>query len=373
MTRPAPRPLQRTTVLDVSRMLPGAITARMLADLGARVIKVEAPRVGDPMRLAVPQVGGIGAAFCALYRGAESVCLDLKQTKDAATLCSLAGHADVMVESFRPGTLEAWGAGPQKLLSKHPGLTICSLSSFGIDGPNADRVAHDINLVASSGLLSLLSGEGMPRVQVADVAAGMLATSAILATLLGRANSGRGGWIDQPLSTGSLPFMTMALAEHAAGGDGMADTLLSGACAAYRLYDCADGKRLAVGALEPKFWVKFVELLGLPELSGAGLDPGPAGRQAAQQVQQALAAQPRDHWLALFKNRGLPITPVVDMTDATQELQSSGLMEQTPAPGAEPLSTPGPFLPSLGVTPTQRAPGLGEHTSTILAEFGLTE
>ena len=140
-----------------------------------------------------------------------------------------------------------------------------------------------------------------------------------------------------------------------------------------RLYDCADGKRLAVGALEPKFWAKLVELLGLPELSGAGLDPGPAGRQAAQQVQQALAAQPRDHWLALFKNRGLPITPVVDMTDAGQELQSSGLMEQTPAPGAEPLSTPGPFLPSLGVTPAQRAPDLGEHTSAILAEFGLTE
>ena len=153
----------------------------------------------------------------------------------------------------------------------------------------------------------------------------------------------------------------------------MADTLLSGACAAYRLYDCADGKRLAVGTLEPKFWAKLVELLGLPELSDAGLDPGPAGRQAAREVQRAFAAQPRNHWLALFKNHGLPITPVFDMTDGSQELRSAGLTEQTPAPGGDPLSAPGPFLPSLGVTPTQRAPGLGEHTAAILAEFGLTK
>ena len=372
MTRPATRPLQRTTVLDVSRMLPGAVTARMLADLGARVIKVEAPDVGDPMRLAVPKVGGIGAAFCAFYRGVESVCLDLKQTKDAATLCSLAGHADVMLESFRPGMLEVWGVGPRKLLGKYPGLTICSLSSFGIDGPDADRVAHDINLVASSGLLSLLPGEGMPQIQVADVATGLLATSAILATLLGRADSGRGGWIDQPLSTGSLPFMTMALAEYEAGGGGIADTLLSGACAAYRLDVCADGKQLSVGALEPKFWAKLVGLLELPELSSLGLDPGPAGRQAAQQVQQVLGGQSRARWLAVFKSHGLPIAPVIDLTDAGQELRSSGLMEETPVPGTEPFSTPGPFLPSLGVTPTQRAPALGEHTSAILEEFDLT-
>jgi crotonobetainyl-CoA:carnitine CoA-transferase CaiB-like acyl-CoA transferase len=359
-------------VLDLSRMLPGAITARMLADLGARVVKVEAPRVGDPMRLAFPRVGGTGAAFCALYRGTESVCLDLRQTSDAAALCSLAGHADVILESFRPGTLEAWGAGPQTLLSKHPGLTICSLSSFGTEGPDSARVAHDVNLVASSGLLSLLPGEGLPGIQIADVAAGLLATSAILATLLGRASSGRGGWIDQPLSTGPLPFLTMALAEHAAGGGGMADTLLSGACPAYRLYDCGDGKRLAVGALEPKFWTKFVELLDLPELSGAGLNPGPAGRQAAQQVQQTLAAEPRDHWLALFENHGLPVSPVLGLGEATPG-EMSGLMEKTPAPGGASLSAPGPFLPSLGVTPAEPAPGLGEHTSAVLGEFGLTE
>lgn len=371
MTRPAPHPLSGTLVLDVSRMLPGAITARMLTDLGARVVKVEAPRIGDPMRWASPRIGGVGAAFSALYRGAESVCLDLKQAGDAAILCALAARADVMLESFRPGTLEAWGAGPEALLSKHPGLTICSLSSFGTAGPDASRVAHDLNLVAASGLLSLLPGEGVPGIQVADVAAGLLATSAVLATLLGRARSGRGGWIDQPLSTGPLPFLTMALAEHAAGGGGMAGLLLSGACPAYRLYDCADGKRLSVGALEPKFWKKLVELLDLPELSGAGLDPGPRGRQAAQQVQQTFAGQSRNHWLELLEDHGLPVAAEVDLTEAATGLSAMGLMEGTPAREGQSLPAPGPFLPSLGVTPEEPAPGLGEHTAAVLAEFGI--
>ena len=351
MTRPAPYPLRGTTVLDVSRMLPGAITARMLADLGARVIKVEAPRVGDPMRFADPKVDGIGAAFAALYRGTESVCLDLKRTGDAATLRSLARDADVMLESFRPGTLEAWGVDPRELLKNHPGLTICSLSSFGLE--DAGRVAHDINLVASSGLLSLLHGEGMPGVQVADVAAGLLATAAVLASLLGRAESGRGGWIDQPLTTGCLPFLFMPRAEHEAGGGGMADTLLAGACAAYRLYECADGQRLSVGAIEPKFWTRLVQRLGLPELSGVGLDTGVAGRRASRKIEQVFAEQPREHWLALFENQGLPVSPVAELADAVQE------------------SRAGHFLPSFGGSSARHVPELGEHTAAILAEFGI--
>ncbi len=351
MTRPAPYPLRGTTVLDVSRMLPGGITARMLADLGARVIKVEAPEVGDPMRFAVPRVDGIGAAFRALYRGTESMCLDLKRAGDAAALRSLAREADVLLESFRPGTLESWGVDLDELLSVHPGLTICSLSSFGLEA--GDRVAHDINLVASSGLLSLLPGERVPRVQVADVATGLLATSAILAALLGRAESGRGGWIDQPLSAGCPPFLALALEEHAAGGGGMADTLLAGACPAYRFYECADGKRIAVGAIEPKFWARLVELLGLPALSAVGLDSGVAGREAARQVEQVFATRPREHWLARLAGRGLPVSPVAELAEVAAE------------------SRPEAFLPSFGSAAEHRTPELGEHTSSILAEFGI--
>ncbi len=364
-------PLAGTTVFDLSRMLPGAVAARMLLDLGARVIKVEQPGIGDPLRLAPPLVDGVGAAFCAFLRGAESVCLDLKQPGDAATLKRLARRGDVLLESFRPGTLSGWGLGPEALLADHPGLVVCSMSGFGDRGPgSAGGVAHDLNLVASSGLLSLLPGDGVPRTQLADVSAGMLACSAVLALLLRRERTGRGGWVDQPLAAGPLPFLTLPLADAAAGGGGFAERYLGGACPAYRLYACADGLRLAVGAVEPKFWSRLVELLELPELAPHGLDPGPAGQRAAGRVQDRLAQRPRAHWLELAREHDLPVTPADDPDAALENLRASGWLEETPAPGGGKLSVPGPYLRSLGATPARRAPRLGEHTRAVLEELG---
>lgn len=353
---PAPRPLRGTLVLDASRMLPGAVLARLLLELGARVIKVESPGIGDPLRLAPPLVDGIGAAFRAYYAGAESIGLDLRQPADAAVMRKLAAEADVLVESFRPGTLEGWGLAPAALLADHPALVVCSLSSFGQRATDAGRVAHDLNLVASSGLLALLGCAGVPRVQIADVSTGMLACSAILATLLGRRASGRGGWIDQPLATGPLPFLTLATAEAAAAGDpdeGLSATLLGGKSPAYRLYVCADGGRLAVAALEPKFWAQFVEAIGLPELIDAGLDCGAAGAAAAQRVQQRMAERTLDAWWERLRDRDLPVSPVAEDARVLSSASSA------------------PLLPSLGPGPARGAPQVDENAAAIRIEFGL--
>jgi crotonobetainyl-CoA:carnitine CoA-transferase CaiB-like acyl-CoA transferase len=352
-------------------MLPGAVVSRMLADLGARVIKVEAPGAGDPMRAVPPLLGGVGAVFCAFHRGAESVCLDLKEAAGAAAFRQLCGRAQVLLESFRPGTLDRWGAGPEDLLTLHPGLVICSLSGFGNRGPDAAAVAHDINLVAWSGLLSLLPGEGLPRIQIADVAAGLMACSAVLAALLGCARSGRGAWIDQPLSGGPLPFLTLPMAEAAGGGGGLAENYLAGASPSYRLYTCADGARLAIGAVEKKFWAELVRLLELPELAERGWDTGAAGREAAERVQRKLEQKPRADWLALFRGRGLPVTAAHEPQDALGDLRAAGWIEDTPVPGGGTLAMPAPYLRSLGATPARPAPRLGEHTASVLQEFGL--
>lgn len=371
MTASPPRlPLRGTIVLDASRMLPGAVASRMFTDLGARVIKVEEPVSGDPMRAAPPLLGGVSAAFCAFYRGAESLALDLREPAGAAALLALAGKADVLMESFRSGTLERWGAGPEKLLAIHPGLVVCSLSGFGNRSPQAASATHDLNIVAWSGLLSLLPGDGVPRIQMADVATGLMACSAVLAALLGRARSGRGGWIDQPLSGGPMPFLTLPMAE-AAGGGGFAESRLAGASASYRLYTCADGGRIAVGAVEEKFWEEFVRLLDLPDLAGSGRDGGAAGREAAERVQRRLEQRPRCEWLALFGERGLPVTAVHEPGDAGADLRAAGWIESTPLPGGGAIDLPAPYLRSLGATPTNPAPRLGEHTESILEEFGL--
>ncbi len=211
----------------------------------------------------------------------------------------------------------------------------------------------------------------MPGVQIADVTAGILACSAVLAALLGRQATGRGGWIEQPVASGPFPFMTLPMAQAAAGGGGLVGPLLRGECPAYRLYACGDGSRLALGAVEPKFWIEFVGMLGLPELAGNGFDHGAAGGEAAARVQQVLARRPRDHWLAKARERGLPVAPVRDPKEAMSDLRASGLIEQTPLPGGGALSLPGPHLPSLGLTPSRPAPRLGQHTGSILEEFGL--
>jgi crotonobetainyl-CoA:carnitine CoA-transferase CaiB-like acyl-CoA transferase len=367
------RPLAGMLVIDVSRMLPGAVLARMLVDLGARVIKVEEPSMGDPMRLAPPLIDGIGAGFCAFFRGTESICLDLRDRRGADGLRKLARSADVLAESFRPGTLEAWSVGHDRLMAANPRLVGCSLSGFGIEGEHASRVGHDLNFVALSGLAAFLPGEDVPRVQVADVTAGVLACNAILAALLHRAAGGRGVWIDQPLVSGPMPLLTWAVADAAAGGGSHGERLLGGTCPAYRFYTCGDGKRIAVCALEPKFWALFVTALGLPELSGVGLDMDEPGEAAVRRIEEVLSTRSRDEWLELVGEGNLPVSAVHDLNDATNEpaLHEAAWFEPTPVPGGKHLSMVAPFSPSVGATPDRPAPHLGQHTESITTEFDL--
>ena len=372
MTVEAPLPLEGVLVLDLSRMLPGAVLARQLIDLGARLIKVEEPGDGDPMRLVPPQVGGIGVGFAAFHRGAESITLDLRGDEGAQCLRRLAVSADVLVESFRPGTLDGWGLGFKELSADNPRLVWCSLSSFGSAPEARDRVAHDLNLSAMAGILDLVGGR-VPRLQLADITSGILASSAILAALLSRERTGCGIRLEQPLSAGPLPFLTWGWAELAAGGGGVLDTLLGGARPCYRIYRCGDDKCLSVAALEPKFWTGFVELIGADELAAAAFALGADGERAAAAVERALAEHPREHWLRLAEDRGLPMGPVHGFDEAPSDpsFAAAGLVEETPMPDGASLPGVGPLLPTLGRTPDRPAPKLGEHTAAISEEFGI--
>jgi len=359
-------PLRGTLVVDASRMLPGAVLARQLLELGARLIKIEDPAGGDPLRGAPPLVDGIGAGFEEFYRGAESLCLDLRVPRDAARLRKLVRGADVLVESFRPGSMESWGVGPDRLVASNPSLVLCMLSGFGTRGPSAARVGHDINFLAVTGLLELLPGEGLPRVQIADINAGLLACSAILAALLTRARSGRGTVIDQPLTSGTLPLLAWPLADADAGGGGLTDpgSLLTGGCPAYAIYACRDSLKLAVGALEPKFWVELMKMLDLSGLDDCGLETGDEGRAASRRVQDRFATRDRGQWLDEAARRRLPVTAVHPLKQAAGEpaLVESGLVVHGRC---------GAFMPSVGHRPVAPVPGLGEQNTALIREFGL--
>lgn len=365
-------PLEGVVVLDLTRMLPGAVLARQLVDLGARVIKIEEPGTGDPMRAVPPQVAGVGVGFATFYRGAESVALDLREPGGAAILGRLAEDADVLVESFRPGTLERWSLTWEDLSERNPRLVWCSLPSFGSAPEVRDRVAHDLNFTAMAGVLDLVGGE-VPHLQLADVTSGLLAASAVFAALYARERDGRGRRLEQPLAAGPLPFLTWSWAEHGLGGGGVLDTLLGGACPCYRLYRCGDGKSLSLAALEPKFWSAFVEVIGAEELSGSAFATGDDGARAVAGVERALATHPREHWLRIAEERGLPMGPVHDRDEAAGEaaFTAAGLIERSPLPDGSSIEGIGPWLPSLGRTSRVPAPKVGEHTEAVLREFGI--
>ncbi len=375
---PSGQPLAGMLVLDLSRMLPGAVLARSLVDLGARVIKVEDPESGDPLRHVPPLVGGVGAAFCAFFRGTESVTLDLRVPRDAAKLLKLAKHADVLVESFRPGTRERWGLSNQRLSELNPTLITCSLPSFGAPGPFANRVAHDLNIVALSGLLEALApreSKGVPNLQIADVTTGLLALSSLLAAILLRRQTGHGRHLVQPLATSVLPFLTAHWAESAAktaDGDrsGLA-TLLSGEVPSYGLYSCSDGRRISVAALEPKFWATLLGIVGLPELAGDGMV---LNRRAREALAARFAERPSTHWLGLAGEANLPVTVVQSIRDAMAGEPYARHQELTRIPGGDSFPTPAPYL-AEGVAPprTERsaAPSLGRDTASVLREFSV--
>jgi crotonobetainyl-CoA:carnitine CoA-transferase CaiB-like acyl-CoA transferase len=360
-------PLSGTVVLDLSRMLPGAVLARTLIDLGARLIKIEEPQTGDPMRLAPPFADGTGAGFQAFYRGAESVVLDLKSPAGAEALRSLVARADVLVESFRPGTMGRWGLSAEGLQTLNPALTICSLSGFGAEG----GVGHDLNLQAFSGLLASLPGEGIPGIQIADVTTGILASSSILAALLLRTRTGRGSRLDQPLASAPLPFLTWAWANASAGGTGVLEHILAGESPSYQVYRCADGERIALGAIEPKFWKALVELLEVPEVASSGMKTGARGTEAIGILAERFARHPRDHWLSLATQRDLPLSAVNDLASAREEPYYRGRTERMTLEGGGQLEAPGPYLEGWPRPLLSPAPALGAHTEAVFREFGL--
>jgi len=199
----------------------------------------------------------------------------------------------------------------------------------------------------------------------------MLAASSILATLLHRERTGCGACLDQPLATGPLPFMTWRWAEAALGRDEVVDMLLGGACPCYRTYKCGADGAIAVAALEPKFWIGFVAMIGLDEFAESAFATGEAGAEVVTRIEKRLAERQRDHWLGFADDRGLPVSAVHEPHEARLDpvFKDAGLVEETPMPGGETLAGVGPWHGSLGRTPDRSAPTLGEHTEAVLTEL----
>ncbi|MCA8920176.1 MAG: CoA transferase [Planctomycetes bacterium] len=349
--------LRDVLVIDLTRHLPGPYATWLLAHHGATVLKVEAPE-GDPARFFPPyDDAGVSAVFAQLNRGKRSLGLDLKHPQGVETLHGLLERADVVVEGFRPGVLERLGVD----LARHPRLVRCSLSGYGQTGPYRDTPGHDLNYQAYAGALSQAVGEdghpALPGLQLGDMSAALSAVIGILLALHERARTGVGRTVDASMLEALVSFQTMGLSAHLAGQPWNAgQTLLTGAVPCYRVYATADGRSGALGALEPKFWLRFCAAVGQDDWSARQFD----GTLCAD-VAALFRGEPLAHWRALLEDAGCCWSPVLDYDDLARDphVQARGLL-----PPGPPFRFDPPLAPPAAPCPPQA----GADSRAILTE-----
>ncbi|HYU41413.1 MAG TPA: CoA transferase [Vicinamibacteria bacterium] len=361
-------------VVDLTRYIPGPYATMTLADLGADVVKIE-PREGDPIRAFPPAVGEESAAHAGLNRGKRSVAVDLRTEEGASVVRRLAGQADVFVEGFRPGVLARRGLGPAQLIEVHPRLVYCSVTGYGQEGPHAARAGHDIGYGALGGFLGAnRDADGRPIVpgaQVIDMTAGFLTVIGILAALQARERTGRGQHVDVSLLRASLALTTVPMTRALAGPEPGDE--LTGVYPSYTVYRCRDGRWLAVGALEPKFWEGLCAALGRPELVGRQWEQGEARVHARAAVAALFASRDRDEWVRVLADHDVCVEPVLAYDEMSAHPTVAAELIDQPV-GKARLRTVAPPVklsgaPSVSLRP---APALGEHTDAVLAEAGFT-
>jgi len=369
MSRPGP--LAGIRVLDLTRLLPGRVATLHLADLGAEVIKIEDPQVGDYARTLGTGEGADSAYFRMINRNKQGLRLDLKKAEGVEVFKRLASAADVIVESFRPGVMDKLGVGYAAIAALNPRIAYCSISGYGQDGPYKDLAGHDINYLGYAGVLDQIGCEGgdpaLPNFQIADLLGGALtAAMGILAAVLDAQRTGKGRYVDVSMTDSVLAhtYFTMLRLNDSGHSLPRGADLLSGGLPCYGAYRCADGRHMAVGALEGKFWKICCAVLGHPEWVGRQWDAGLRAEVAA-----VFAARPRDEWAKLFAAVDCCVTPILTPEEALANeqitargmvFQESGLTQFAP-----PLK-----MSDFEFTVRKPAPGAGQHNAAILAAAG---
>lgn len=369
MSRPGP--LAGIRILDLTRLLPGPVATLHLADLGAEVIKIEDPQVGDYARTLGTGQGEDSAYFRMINRNKQGLRLDLKKPEGVEIFLRLAAETDVIVESFRPGVMDKLGVGYATIAAVNPKITYCSISGYGQDGPYKDLAGHDINYLGYAGVLDQIGSEGghpaIPNFQIADLLGGaMTAAMGILAAVLEAQRTGQGRHVDVSMTDSVLAhsYFTMLRLNDAGHSAPRGTDLLSGGLPCYATYRCADGKYMAVGALEGKFWKTCCAVLDHPEWLPRQWDASLRGEMA-----ELFAAQPRDTWAERFAAVDCCVTPVLSPEEALINEQISARQMVLQLDGLTQFAPP-LKMSGFDFVVRQPAPKAGEHNAAILSAAG---
>ena len=376
-------PLEGLKVLDFSALLPGPYATMLLADMGAEVVRIESPSHTDMVCDLPPfvEIDGRQSSYAHLQlnRNKQSIMLDLKQPSSIAAVKKMLPLFDVVIEQFRPGVMKKLGLDYESLAELHPELIYCSISGYGQTGPMVEKAGHDINYLALSGVASYSgtpdSGPVLSGVQIADIAGGSHhAAMAIMAAYIARQKNGRGQYLDISMTDTAFSlnalFGTGALNTHKPPQLG--GTMLNGGHF-YGYYQTAGDQYLAVGALEPKFAMRFLTLLGFEQ---EALKPSVNIAALKQQITECIRQQPLMHWLDLFESEDVCVTPVLDIDEAAK---SSLIRERDML-----LNIEGNNQSITQIAPALKfiesdfdrftlAPEAGKDTESLLRRYGVTD
>ena len=374
------RALDGITVLEFANYVSGPYAGMMLSDLGAEVIKIEAPDGGDPFR-------GWGAAdysatFGSVNRNKKSVVLDLKTPEGVEAARALAADADVLIENFRVGTMDRLGLGYDALRGRNPRLIYASITGFGPSGPYAERAGYDTVGQAMSGLLSVLTDLTRPQpmgISLSDHLTGMMAAYGILGALMARERTGRGQRVDTSLLSATIAFLGENAARFFETGKRPSRATRTHSAQVYAFVD-AQRKGFVVHLSSPtKFWRGLTQVAGHPEWQEDARFKTKRDRQQNYDVLHGLLAEifgtrEREHWLEVLREHDVPSAPIytLDEVFADPQVQHLGLKREVPHPKIGQVSLVGGGV-TLSDTPAEIrtvAPDYGQHTDEILARIG---
>jgi CoA:oxalate CoA-transferase len=380
-----PGPLSGITIIDLSRILAGPYCTLLLAELGARVIKVETPKTGDDARQYGPFVNGKSTYFASVNRGKESIALDLKAPAEREIFERLLDKADAIVENFRPGTMERLGYGWEQLHPRYPRLIYAAASGFGHTGPFSHHPSYDMVVQGLGGIMSITGhpGQPAPRIgtSIGDLAGGLYTTIALNAALLHRERSGEATKVDVALFDCQLALLENAIMRYTTTGE------IPGPLGArhpsitpFEAFKAKDGD-LIIAAGNDGLWVKLTQALGRPDLAEKPeYKTNPLRNQHQQQlkaeIDAILSTQTRDHWIEVLEVAGLPCGPVnnVEQALAHPQVEARNMLIEVEDATTGPLKLAGnPMKLSAFADPATRAPApdLDADRTKILRELGM--
>lgn len=373
--------LEGIKILDFTTLLPGPYATMILSDLGADVVRVVSESRPDLVNFLPPFLPGTGvsAAVGCLGRGKRCLSLNLKDPRAAGIVHRLLSRYDVVIEQFRPGVMAKLGLDYPSLKKVNPGIIYCSLTGYGQTGPLSGRAGHDINYLALSGMMSYSgragSGPSLLGMQVADVASGSVnAVIGILGACIHRMRTGQGQHVDVSMTDGMIAFHAMTGACFLAGGPEpeREKELLNGGTL-YDFYETKDGGFIAVGSIEPAFFLSFCGAIGRPDLAGEGI-ASPDAERIKREIRDIIRTRTRDEWREVFSSLDACVEPVLTLAEALESdhARARGLVVDIDVPGGgqvRQVGSPIRFSETKQEYGTAGAAG-GIHTVEILTEAG---